>query len=771
MKSPRRQFICMLCLCILLASCCKSPEPQPQVSGLQVYVSPQGSDAAKGTREAPFASIQRARDEVRAVKESKGLPDGATVHLGKGCYFLEKSLCFKADDSGTEGAPIVYLSSPTEPAVLMGGIRIPTASLQPISDPVNKARILDPVAGEKIREVDLRALGVTGVGQLSRRGYHRANELQGPPPMEVFVDGVPLTLARWPNTGQTVRMGEILDPGPLDYDPQTLAQRTEVLPRKGNEVMAKQMEAAIGRERMDELMKSRNKNADESIPFPINLGAHSPELHKRGGAFHFDYDRPIRWADSQDIWITGIFGLSWEYSYNQVAAFDKTNRTVTLRYGEISGINKNWFADYHHYENVFEEIDLPGEYYIDRQAMKLFVYLPETFTEKSEIFLSALKQPVLLTTAACHLEFRNLHIAGGRNDGVVISQGRDVVLADSTIRSLAGNGAVIRESFQSGLRHCEIHHVGRKGVVLGGGDWAALRKGENFVEKCDIHDFAFRDKAYNPGVSFEQGSVGNRVTGSRIHNGPHGGILLAGNDHLIQGNNIYQLCEEFLDFGAIYAGTGTRPMDRGAQIIGNYIHDIRPDQNYGIEGIYLDVANWDVQLRQNIIANVGSGIMLKGQYLVAENNFFSNVRTACSCNMFDGLYWDDWKRVFAESPPEKMPHGKKYPELLHFWEDIAKYGKAGGPLNFFADNVIFDPKRILETPNGVSANPKDTPGIAPRLENNLVLKKDPGFVDWKSGDFRYTGNDPDLRSRLAFLDGLIDNKGRFFPAADAGVRR
>ena len=46
-----------------------------------LYVSPTGSDAASGTKDAPFATLQRARDEVRSLKKAGKLTDGATVVL------------------------------------------------------------------------------------------------------------------------------------------------------------------------------------------------------------------------------------------------------------------------------------------------------------------------------------------------------------------------------------------------------------------------------------------------------------------------------------------------------------------------------------------------------------------------------------------------------------------------------------------------------------------------------------------------------------------
>ena len=53
------------------------------------YVAPTGSDAAAGTKDAPFATIARAQEAVRALKKEKGLPEaGVRVVVEAGQYEL-----------------------------------------------------------------------------------------------------------------------------------------------------------------------------------------------------------------------------------------------------------------------------------------------------------------------------------------------------------------------------------------------------------------------------------------------------------------------------------------------------------------------------------------------------------------------------------------------------------------------------------------------------------------------------------------------------------
>lgn len=72
------------------------------------YVSPTGNDAAVGTQAAPFRTIARAQEAVRAV--AAGMQRDLVVHLAAGEYRLQQPLAFTAADSGRHGFRVVYRS-------------------------------------------------------------------------------------------------------------------------------------------------------------------------------------------------------------------------------------------------------------------------------------------------------------------------------------------------------------------------------------------------------------------------------------------------------------------------------------------------------------------------------------------------------------------------------------------------------------------------------------------------------------------------------------
>src|SRR5882672_9733476 len=86
------------------------------------YVSPSGSDAGAGTIASPFATLEKARDAVRAAKQSGTAPGGAvTVWLRGGDFVRTNALALSALDSGSERAPVVWRAYRDERARLLGG--------------------------------------------------------------------------------------------------------------------------------------------------------------------------------------------------------------------------------------------------------------------------------------------------------------------------------------------------------------------------------------------------------------------------------------------------------------------------------------------------------------------------------------------------------------------------------------------------------------------------------------------------------------------------
>ena len=63
--------------------------------GQEYWVSTTGAAAAAGTKENPFATLERTRDAMREAKKAGPLKAAVNVWLGGGVYGLEKTLALE----------------------------------------------------------------------------------------------------------------------------------------------------------------------------------------------------------------------------------------------------------------------------------------------------------------------------------------------------------------------------------------------------------------------------------------------------------------------------------------------------------------------------------------------------------------------------------------------------------------------------------------------------------------------------------------------------
>jgi len=86
-------------------------------------ISPAGNDSNPGTLQKPFATLSRARDAVRVLKNTK--PDSdITVLIRDGTYYLKETVVFGLGDSGNNNQLITYANYPGEEPTFSSGVKI-----------------------------------------------------------------------------------------------------------------------------------------------------------------------------------------------------------------------------------------------------------------------------------------------------------------------------------------------------------------------------------------------------------------------------------------------------------------------------------------------------------------------------------------------------------------------------------------------------------------------------------------------------------------------
>jgi hypothetical protein len=341
--------------------------------GAELTVSPQGSDDHPGTEAQPFATLERARDAIRSLKAKGPLPEGGvTVEVRGGAYQLEKPLELTEADGGTSNAPVVYHSRKGEEVRLVGG-RIVTGWTR-VSDAAALAR-LDASARTNVWQADLKALGVTDLGQMKSDSDWTSSS----PGLELFFNDQPMTLARWPNE-TTVKVGELkVQDGHVIHG------------AKGSKV----------------------------------------------GTFTYEGDRPKRWAGEKDVMLHGYWFWDWADQRYRVEAIDTEQRIITLpaKPQHAFGFRKGqWYYAF----NLLCELDRPGEWFLDRETGVLYFWPPVSEPAGGQAIVSVLPGLVKLDKTR-FVTVRGFTLEGCRGTAVTVSGGSDNQVLGCVIRNVGGN--------------------------------------------------------------------------------------------------------------------------------------------------------------------------------------------------------------------------------------------------------------------------------------------------------------------------------------------
>ncbi len=110
---------------------------------VQIYISVSGDDKNPGTGDLPLASLQGAVDRLRTLRLTQVFNEPVEIILGDGEYFITEPIILKPEDSGTEGALIIFRSQTGEHPVICGGKRI--SGFEAVSDHLWRAKVPEAV--------------------------------------------------------------------------------------------------------------------------------------------------------------------------------------------------------------------------------------------------------------------------------------------------------------------------------------------------------------------------------------------------------------------------------------------------------------------------------------------------------------------------------------------------------------------------------------------------------------------------------------------------
>lgn len=506
-----------------------------------------------------------------------------------------------------------------------------------------------------------------------------------------------------------------------------------------------------------------------------------------GCSFQVNYDRPSQWSKPEQAWLSGTIGPNYEFDYYPVSRFDSEEKRVYLSRGALE---KYYTEPYYRFENVPEELDEPGEYYIDRQSGMLYFYPPED-APKDSVLTITMSTPTLDVSRKApnsmfrienskNIVFENLIFKGGRGSAITGKNNSNIKFINCEINSFGENGIRFDASTDITISDCKIHDVGQDGILfVSCGNYQTLSPSNIVVSNNDIYNFARLERSYKTGIDFGYRCVGATAANNHIHNGPHAGMIFYGVNNDIYGNEFDNLVTEFSDMDALYCNNSNYPWERGNKIHNNYFHDIGKSSMNGrhqinVRAIRTDNRGCGLNIYENLFYNIGDGGNGNGNNgigaITAEgtrNRIFNNLFVDCNeayfntlqykeietaddgtlypdtiinssgvevANTINGAKVADLKKQMENYLPV---YGKQFPELYNYFYEHPNMSKT----NEFKNNMIINISIPLSNFNGTQ-NEEGFRGsqMLTAASGNYVSTSDPGFVSYDNGNLELSSS-------------------------------
>lgn len=633
---------------------------------LTLYVSA-GADAktADGSAQKPFPTIEAARNYIRTL--NKAQYKGIDVRVAKGNYMVKNTITFDAKDGGTKDCPVRYIGE--DEAVLSGGTFFDSGKFKAAEGDVTKYFPDD--ARSKILMLDLKEYGFTEAMFYGSTVAESAS-MSAIAPL-LYANGELCTIARYPNEGM-------------------LHMKTGEINAENGEHGAKDFETTTSIHLSDE-----------------------------------DFAHASAWHNTNDTYVWGRFSALWCTDNSNVISFNKDKDNEMLL----------WFAGGHdprpdmpyYFYNVPEELDVPGEYFVDRNC--ILYYYPTDDISDLRFGITSLDANMIEINGADYLTFEGLTFEQSNKD-IIVAEGADnFTLKNCTLRAATGECADLAGEHIT-VEGCEFSYSGGSCLTVRSGDIDKLIESDSIVFNNLFHDWAYTGRCMINALELRGCGVTashNEFCNSNEMAIGWGECVLA----VVEYNYIHDVCQLFDDGGA--SSTGFVYLSYGTEIRYNLYENVGDPDNVkyglglGVNAVSLDMGTTGNKVYGNIFYKVtGGGVAFTSR----DNKVLNNLAISCRKGVawmesyaYDiynqrstyqddagALEWESYAGRFAGSPAQNNEYwAKRFPNLLELDYNLKNADKFQS--NFCAfpygveikNNFVFVDKTNYLESHGTPSNP------------------------------------------------------------------
>ena len=523
------------------------------------FVAADGSDANDGNESAPFKTLAKARDVLR-TRISVDMNSSAVVVIRGGNYNISATLSLNYTDSGKSGHRVIWRNYPGETPVIFGSTRITTFTPS------------------------------------TQQGVFEASA-----PQSLFASGK--LVLYW--------KGGLLEPA--RYPNAVVPDFTATDPWRGAFVYAN------ASSNLSELVVYFNHTAFDSSTWQVN--------------------------NSQIVIYTG-----WNYwnGFGRVQSINSSNGTLRIAKWGTGASYAITPGNRFYIQNIRQLLDAPGEWFYDNASEKLLVYPPSAF-QQGDWASAPSTDRIFLIDNASNMEFRGLKISEFLFDGILVRNSHDITIRENEISDIGSNenlytsgprvsgiginaysdGVGDRNFEKVVIKDNKVHDIGAIGIKVS--SWSMTwipgqdrtSDGYHFKTLVPANHQVTGNSVYHVGKLFKESAIVMRTVGGVVSNNtiyelPRVGIVLQGNDMMIEWNHIYDVNRETQDTGGIYH-LARSWLYRNNTLRHNLLHDMggyeyksqtNSYQYPGFSwGLYPDDFSSQFEIHDNVVARTGGGFV------------------------------------------------------------------------------------------------------------------------------------------------------------------